>query len=425
MGKWAGLAAVVMMAASWAQADGLHDQIEKALKENVLEVWFPRILDKENGGFLCDFDWQWKPAGRQPKSIVYQARCTWVASKASMKYPADPRYREAAEHGFKALKGFMWDEQNGGWYFHLDKQGKIDSMQGVKHAYGEGFGIYACAAYFQATKDQEGLEMAKKGFAWMEDHGHDTVNGGYYEYFTREGKKILLDSDNPLHSPKDLIGTRIGYKSMNTHIHLLETLAELYRVWPDPKVKERLLEVLSIVRDRIIAPPGAMHQVFNPDWTPVPDVDSFGHDIETGYLLLEAAEVAGIKDDPKTLATAKSMVDHALDYAWDAGKGGFFETGGTFGPVHEKRKGWWTQAEGMNALLIMSKRFPQDPRDYRKLFEKHWSFVKDQVMDAKNGDWYGTSLDTAGDLKGSKASEWKACYHNGRALFNAVDWLEK
>ena len=64
-----------------------HDQMEAAIKGGLLEIWFPRCLDRENGGFLCDFDSQWHPAGKQPKSIVFQGRMTWVASQGAMRYP--------------------------------------------------------------------------------------------------------------------------------------------------------------------------------------------------------------------------------------------------------------------------------------------------------------------------------------------------
>ena len=403
-----------------------HDQIEAALKSGLLETWFPRCLDRENGGFLCDFDNQWRPAGKQPKSIVFQGRMTWLASQGAMRYPQDPRYREAAEQGFRFLRDVQWDKTHGGWYWHLDRKGEQTSeWKGVKHAYGISFGIYGSAAYYAATKDPQALDLARRGYAWLEQHGHDGKSGGYFEYFAEDGTPILTDADNPLpnHPKTDAIGTRIGYKSMNAHIHLLEALTELYQVWPDPSLKERLAEMLGIVRDRIVVPPGAMHQFFNPDWTPVPDHDSFGHDIETGYLLIEAAEALGLKNDPRMLAVAKSLEDHALDYAWDKAHGGYFETGGTFGPVYERKKGWWTQAEGLNGLMAMARHYPGDPRHYRELFSMQWKFIQANVIDAEHGGWYVTSLDTGGDPNAAKGSEWKGGYHDGRALMNAVDWL--
>jgi len=117
------------------------------------------------------------------------------------------------------------------------------------------------------------------------------------------------------------------------------------------------------------------------------------------------------------------LIDHALDYGWDGKNGGFFEAGGTFGPVHDKRKVWWVQAEGLNTLLLMSRLYPDDPRDYRKLFETQWAYIKKNSLDPEHGEWYPDALDAGGNRKANKANEWKAGYHAGRSLMNAVDWL--
>jgi mannobiose 2-epimerase len=406
-----------------AAPDPLRDEIEQSLRKGILEAWFPRALDRENGGFLCDFDYQWKPAGQQPKTIVFQSRLTWLASRAMTRYTDDPRYREAAAHGFAFLRGPMWDKEFGGWFWRLDRAGRIDAQwKGVKHAYGIGFGIYACAAYHRATGDVAALQLAKDGFAWLERYGHDAESGGYHEYFSRDGALIFDFSSNPLSSERDAIGTQVGFKSMNTHIHLLEAFTALYEVWPDEAVKGRLRELLAIVRDKIVSPRGAMHQFFNPQWKPVPDLDSFGHDVEAAYLLLEAADVSGVQNT-RTASVAKALIDHALDIGWDQKNGGLFEAGGTFGPVHDKRKSWWVQAEVLNALLRMSQLHPRDPRNYHKLFERQWEYMKKNVIDAEHGEWYADALDAGGNPKANKASEWKAGYHGGRAMMNAVDGL--
>jgi mannobiose 2-epimerase len=167
-----------------------------------------------------------------------------------------------------------------------------------------------------------------------------------------------------------------------------------------------------------------MHQFFRPDWTPVPDLDSFGHDIETGYLLIEAAEALHKADDPKTRAVAKSLVDHTLDYGWDKTNSGVYESGEVRGPVHDQRKVWWAQAEALNAFLTMARLYPDDPRNYRGLFEKHWAYCKANCIDAEHGEWYPDALDAGGNARANKASEWKAGYHTGRALMNAAEWLK-
>ena len=67
---------------------------------------------------------------------------------------------------------------------------------------------------------------------------------------------------------------------------------------------------------------------FNADWSRLPGNDSFGHDVETGFLLVEAAEALGIEDGKAWMA-ARHLVDHALQYGWDKERGGLYDWPGS------------------------------------------------------------------------------------------------
>ena len=125
-----------------------------------------------------------------------------------------------------------------------------------KHVYGVSFAMYASATTARASKSPRGLALAMRAFDWLEKHAHDSANGGYYEALSRDGKPILkaptLASQDRGDAPKDQIGTVYGRKSMNTHIHLLESLTELFFAGGGGLVKERLSEVFLLVRDRIV-----------------------------------------------------------------------------------------------------------------------------------------------------------------------------
>jgi mannobiose 2-epimerase len=129
---------------------------------------------------------------------------------------------------------------------------------------------------------------------------------------------------------------------------------------------------------------------FTPDWRAVPDHDSFGHDVETAYLLAEAAHALGIPDDAKTWAVARRLVDHALDYGWDRGHGGFYDTGTAFGAPVNRDKIWWTQAEGLNALLLLHERFGRETPRYGEAFRRQWEFIQNHQIDKRHGGWYPT-----------------------------------
>jgi mannobiose 2-epimerase len=63
-------------------------------------------------------------------------------------------------------------------------------------------------------------------------------------------------------------------KDQNSSIHILECFTELYKVWPDSTLKERLYSMLRLVRDTIITDKGYMVLFFQSAWTPVSYRDS-------------------------------------------------------------------------------------------------------------------------------------------------------
>jgi mannobiose 2-epimerase len=403
----------------------LAEEVETHWRGKVLPAWFPHCIDRKHGGFAPHFNEDWSAGAENDKTLVFQSRMTWVCAQVAMRYPElRAEYAGYARHGMDFLAGPLWDEQQGGFFWGLDETGKItDRYGGEKHVYGIAFGIYASAAVYEATKETRALELAKRAFTWLDRHAHDEVNGGYYEALTREGRPILASAGR---RTSDFLGAAYGYKSMNSHIHLLEAITALSRVWPDPLVQTRLRELFLIVRDKIAVEPGCLNLFFTPDWRAVPDYDSFGHDVETAYLLLEAADALKEADDPKTLTVARSLVDHALQWGWDERLGGFYDKGAAFAPAHAREKVWWTQAEGLNALLLMHEHFGGQTRRYFDAFLKQWDFIANYQIDHRYGEWYNTvsaeGTPTPGQAKGTV---WKAAYHNGRALMNVSETLRR
>ena len=156
---------------------------------------------------------------------------------------------------------------------------------------------------------------------------------------------------------------------------------------------------------------------------------SFGHDVETAYLLLEASEILGLKNDTITLRKAKRMLDHAIRNGWDNTNGGFFDEGYYFRnetaiAITRDTKNWWAQAEGMNTLLMMGDKFPDDELHYFEKFEKLWSYCKTNLIDHENGDWFAGGIDKQPDLRTApKGHIWKAFYHQYRSMTNCMDRL--
>ena len=408
---------------SQTNQSGLAAEMEENLQRHVITPWFPRAVDKHLGGFRQGFDEEWKPTGTgRERSVVYQSRLTWFASQLALQSDRSDRFLDLTRHGITSLES-LWDKEKGGFFWGIDAASRTPERGGEKHAYGISFGIYASAAAYHAAGDRSALDLALKAFKWLEKHAHDDKNGGYYEALARDGKPILTPQP---HGPNDYIGTRYGYKSMNSHIHLLEAFAELYPVSKDSAVRKRLEEVFKIVRDKIYVDPGCLNLYFTPDWRPVPDHDSYGHDVETAYLLVEASKILGKPNDARTWRAARNLVDHALQFGWDDRNGGFYDHGTAFGAPANRQKIWWTQAEGLNALLLMHERFGRETPGYWNAFLKQWQFIKGKQTDSVRGGWFTEVSPDGARIPGrEKSNAWTDPYHQGRALLNCIAALKR
>ncbi|HEA29483.1 MAG TPA: N-acylglucosamine 2-epimerase [Leeuwenhoekiella sp.] len=417
----------------------LIKSLEKAAHDELLNKWYPLAVDQEDGGFYSDITYDFKLGENQDKMIVTQARHVWVNSVAAMRYSRERTYLNYATHGFEFLRDKMWDKKNGGFYTLVTKKGeRIPRENEEKTAYGNAFAIYGLSAYYEASGNEEALDLAKKTFHWLEEHSHDSIYKGYYQSLALDGTPIQRTADFPSTS-------EAGYKDQNSSIHLLEAMTELYHVWPDTLVKTRLEELFFLVRDTIVNEDHYMNLFFTKDWKPVTfnttsrenikkhyylDHVSFGHDVETAYLLLEASEALGRTDTETTLKIGKDMVDHSLATGFDTDLGGFYDGGYYFEGKQELEivnddKNWWSQAEGLNTLLLMQSYFPQDDLDYQTYFDKLWMYVQTYFMDAEHGGWYEWGIDKRPETKTAlKGQIWKATYHNFRALINCIDQLE-
>jgi len=409
-------------------------EVEKSLIDDDLKKFFPAALDTTagGGGFFENFSENWTHtpptgargaggagAGTDPiRSVVFQARLTWLSAQAAMRYPAQAaEYLKYTRHGAKFLMEKQWDPKNGGFWWSADSTGA--SRADSKHAYGNAFAIYALATNYRATHDQPALEAAKAGFQWLETHSHDEKNGGYYE-------QILGDGSHQTGAGKDIVGATIGQKSMNSHIHLLEAFTALLEVWPDPLVKKRTEELYQLNITKIYADPGYLYMFFNADWTPIAGRDSYGHDIESSFLFAEAAAALGKPDDPGCWKAGRNIVDHCLKVAFNQ-NAGYLNGEGTVdgtGPMGANLE-WWVEAESLNALLLMHERFGKDDPKYWNAFVKQWNFIQTHFIDHTNGGWYKGVSTALAPTRGNKSDAWTEGYHQGRSMLNVSERLNR
>jgi mannobiose 2-epimerase len=415
------------------ERDSISTEMRKVL-ETELSRWYPLALDTAYGGYYSDMNFRWELTGPQQKMIVTQARHVWSAANAGMFFQKNTQLRNIAGYGIEFLRNKMWDPTYGGFYDLVDRSGEpvFENGQIIKRAYGNSFAIYGLSAYYRASGDTAALQLAKKTFNWLEQHSYDPQYGGYFQFLARDGTPFTEGYDST--PPKDY----------NSLIHILESFTELYKVWPDSLLRERLYSMLTIIRDTVTTEKGYMRLYFNRDWSHISQRDSgsagtenrsrldyvsFGHDVETAYLMLEASDALMLDNDETTLKVAKTMVDHALDNGWDKEHGGFYDAGFYFHgegkiSIVDNAKEWWPQVEALNTFLMMSNLFTDDSHDYYEKFCLQWNYCKKYLIDHEYGGWYWAGIDTGpGNTHSPKGTIWKGNYHTSRALINCMNRL--
>jgi mannobiose 2-epimerase len=427
----------ITLSAAWLAAANSTGQATPATRENylriageckanlqkeILDKWFPAAVDQQGGGFFENYALDWTRTAGGNKSIVYEGRCTWTSAQAARRFPAKAEiYLAMTRRGAMCLADKLWDKEQGGFYWTVGADGRPASP--VKQMYGHAFGIYALAASYQATKDPNTLALAKKAFQWLEEHAHDGQNKGYFENIGADGKPVTGGTGNA-------VGALPSQKSMNTSIHILEALTGLYQVWPDPAVKTRLQEMLDICRDKVYSEPGYLTQYLTPGWQRTQSADSFGHDVEAGFLMVEAAELLGQGDDPRVWTAARHLVDHAMQYGWDSERGGLYDSGqmtpdGVVTGGLRTEKIWWVEAEMLNALLLQHEHVGKETPKYWNAFVKQWDWITKYQIDHTNGGWWATVQADGTPASRVKANMWTECYHQGRAMLNVSERLRR
>src|SRR6056297_3565911 len=158
------------------------ETFEESLKTDIVNAWYPKLIDEKNGGYNTTFDRKMNVVSSFPKELITQSRSFWVAAKAAKRYPANEMLRKAADHGFAYLQDHGWDKKHGGFFQEIS-----GDKNSLKTAYGNAFAIYGLAAYYDLTKNEQALELAKKAFHWLDEKCHDELYKGYYNTMLRDG----------------------------------------------------------------------------------------------------------------------------------------------------------------------------------------------------------------------------------------------
>lgn len=386
-----------------ARLDALLPRLSR-LSEDLLRFWLAHGPDREHGGFHGTLDRAGDPKAPTDKGLIQEARHLWVLSIWHER-ENQPDTRALADDLYHFIEDHYRDE-SGEYHFKVTREGAV--AEGKKVLYAQAFVIFALSEYSRAFGVPEALQHALDCFFSIDRRAHDAQHGGYDQ--RRDPAWLSPEAE----------------KETNTHLHLLEAFTTLYQVSKDETVRARLEELVTVFSNRVIQPQGYAQQEFLLDWTPLgPPVVSYGHDIETAWLLLEAAGALGRSDDPRIQRAALRVGTLSATEGFDASAGGYFESGPLGGPPDHTEKIWWIQAEALLGLFRLYRLDP-DPKMLERL-ERTLGFIETHLFDPKHGEWYwGVAPDGSLGPKGDdKGSEWKASYHALRATLFLQEWIRQ
>ncbi|HEX7569523.1 MAG TPA: AGE family epimerase/isomerase, partial [Verrucomicrobiae bacterium] len=379
---------------------------------HILPFWCGPALDHEQGGWMGCLSNDLKPDRRQPKGLIVNSRILWAFSAAHQERP-EAIYRQMADRAFDYVMNRFWDAQHGGAFWQLDDTGRV--IDDSKKIYGQAFYVYALAECHRAFGAPATLARAKQLFELIEQHAHDPASGGYWEVRRRDWSEAGADARL---SDKDMNEK----KSMNNHLHVLEAYTNLYRIWKEPRVEQRLRELIALFEQRILDPRTLhLHHFFNEQWQVRSDTYTFGHDIEATWLLCEAAEVLGDAALFKRVqAVALRMAEVVLREGIDAD--GALRYEGKGGKIIDAGKECWPQAETVIGFLNAFQLSGEEKHLQASL--RAWDFIENRLVDRVHGEWFWRiTPEGRVDPTLPKVSEWKGPYHGSRACLETLHRL--
>jgi len=365
------------------------------LLDDILPHWLASVT--EQGLFLSQFDYQWRPLHRNFGTLVSQGRLLYNFSQGYT-LTGDKVFLNAVEGGAQFLLKHFRDQKNGGWYWSCNLDGTVKESR--KDGYGHAFTLFGLTHAFRCTGNPEYHEAMLYTWEALQNHFRDQA-GGYYWRMT-----------------EDFDPAENG-KSQNPTMHLFEALLTAATVGGDLQMLEEARRVGDFVLHKLVRPEDRrLPEFYDVDWHELPPEESgqsensrggrldVGHSFEWAYLTSFAAE-KGLPDYYNSFANSFMLNGLALGFDWQAG--GIYSPTTPSGQLINQRKGWWEQCEATRALINFVIRHRRD--DLIEPCQKMIAFIKSTMVDPKYGGWYPAVGPGINPQELEKGNEWKLDYH--------------
>lgn len=379
-------------------------EIEEHLKTRLIPFW-ESLKDQKYGGYYGWLGYDLKLDKEYEKGCILNSRILWFFSSA-YELLKEKNLKEDADHAYEFLKNYCIDREYGGVFWSVTYDGKPKDT--TKHTYNQAFAIYALSSYYNATGCKDAFDIARGLQLIIEEKMTDEY--GYLEAFTRDFR--------PESNEKLSENGVLAEKTMNTLLHVFEAYTEFYRVTKDPFTGERLRFMMDLFADKVYNRELKRQEVFfDRTWNSLIDLYSYGHDIETSWLMDRGLEVLADPAYTEKLApiTAeiaeaiyeKAYVNHSLMN--EAEKG-----------VDDTTRVWWIQAETVVGFINAWQKKPGEKK-FLQAAEDVWECIRKYLVDPREGsEWFWCVEADGTPIHKPIVEPWKCPYHNGRMCMEVI-----
>lgn len=374
--------------------------------ENVIVPFWKSMKDDVNGGFYGYKDFDLNIDRKSEKGCILNSRILWFFSNAYLTLK-DEDLLKYADHAYDFMVKNCFDDVNGGIYWSLNYDGT--PCDTTKHTYNQAFAIYALSTYFDATGKEEAINHAYELYDIIENKMTDEL--GYLEAFTIDFK--------PESNEKLSENGVMAEKTMNTLLHVFEAYTECVRVTAHQGMKERLYFMLDVIDKKIYNRQLNRQEVFfDREYNSLIDLHSYGHDIETAWLVDRCLDVLDDKEMTERISViTRALTEKIYDRAYVS-----------HSLLNECEKGvdnttriWWVQAEAVVGFYNGYARTGIEK--YRDAALDIFDYIEDKLVDKREGSEWFWCLDENGEPSTRQpiVEPWKCPYHNGRMCMELIN----
>ncbi len=379
---------------------------------NILPYWRKSTVDKENGGFYGAIDNKNNPLKDVPKGLILNARLLWTFS-AAYKLAGDENDLIMAQTAYEYINENFKDHKYDGYFWTVNPDGSPNDMK--KQIYAQAFTMYGMSEYFKITRNELALQFSIELFQLIELKAFDHEKNGYFEAFNRDWSEV----DDVRLSFKDMNEK----KTMNTHLHIIEAYTNLYTIWKNDQLAEKIENLIELFLNTIISTEDHhLNLFFDENWNIKSTEISYGHDIEAGWLVYESALILGDKAlIKKVKGRLAAITDAALQGICK--EGGLYHEGDRNGNHLDHEFEWWPQAEALVGLVNTFE--ITDNTKYLYHAVRISDFILKFFSQNADGEWfYRVNQEGNPILEYNKVDLWKCPYHNSRACMELIKRLK-